>query len=130
MKLGVHIRRANSPGSPVYNTWENVWPAGTIVGTSFLATVAVHHFLGLFVLAVGAWWWLGKVHPRVKDGVFDRTAAYVLASERHMDALWGRGWLSLYAKLPDGTEMAATPRDSWRGFVQRVEDALARQGES
>ena len=35
VKLGVHIRRANSPGSPVYQTWENIWPAGSIVAVSF-----------------------------------------------------------------------------------------------
>ncbi len=26
VKLGVSLRRMNSPGSPVYRTWENVWP--------------------------------------------------------------------------------------------------------
>ena len=55
--------------------------------------------------------------PKVKDGVFDRTAALALQSPGHFDALWAKGVLSLYAKMPDGTERAATARDSWRGFV-------------
>ncbi|MCA3381003.1 MAG: hypothetical protein ING08_12260, partial [Roseomonas sp.] len=31
VKLGVSLRRMNSPGSPVYRTWENVWPTATIL---------------------------------------------------------------------------------------------------
>ena len=27
VKLGVHIRKMNSPGSPVYQSWENIWQA-------------------------------------------------------------------------------------------------------
>ncbi len=125
VKLGVHIRRANSPGSPVYQTWENVWPAGSIVAVSFAATVTVHHYLGFAVLIAGGFWWLWKLHPVIKDGVFDRTAGYILAGERNMDNLWGRGWLTLYAKLDDGREMVATQRDGWRAFVGRVEVARA-----
>lgn len=125
VKLGVHIRRMNSPGSPVYRTWENVWPAGLILVASFGATALVHFYLGAAILAVGAWWWLAKVHPRVKDGVFDRTAAYALAREANMDALWAQGVLSLYARLPDGRELAAARRERWREFVAEVEQARA-----
>jgi hypothetical protein len=125
LKLGVHIRRMNSPGSPVYRTWENVWPAATILVGSFAGTALVHFYLGAAVLAVGAWWWLARVHPRVKDGVFDRTAGYALAREANMDALWSQGVLSLYAKLPDGRELAAARRDRWREFVTQVEAARA-----
>nr|WP_246527096.1 hypothetical protein [Plastoroseomonas hellenica] len=121
VKLGVHIRRMNSPGSPVYRTWENVWPAALILAASFGATALVHFYLGAAILAVGVWWWLAKVHPRVKDGVFDRTAAYALAREANMDALWAQGVLSLYAKLPDGRELAAARRERWREFVVQVE---------
>jgi hypothetical protein len=120
VKLGVHIRKMNSPGSPVYNATENVVPAGIVLVSSFAATAIVHFWLGAAVLAVGCWWWLARVQPKVKDGVFDRTAAYALASEANFDALWARGVLSLYAKLPDGREMAATMRDDWRGWVLRV----------
>lgn len=120
VKLGVHIRKMNSPGSPVYNTWENVWPAGSILVGSFLATALIHFYLGAAILAIGCWWWLAKVHPRIRDGVFERTAAFALASEAQMDALWAKGVLSLYAKLEDGSELAATARDSWRDFVRRL----------
>lgn len=130
VKLGVHIRRMNSPGSPVYRTWENVWPATLILVASFGATALVHFYLGAAVLAIGAWWWLAKVHPRVKDGVFDRTAAYALAREANMDALWAQGVLSLYAKLPDGRELAAARRERWRDFVAQVEQARAGQAQA
>lgn len=119
-KLGVNIRKMNSPGSPVYRMAENVWPAATILVGSFLCTALIHFYVGAAVLAVGCWWWLAKVHPRIKDGVFDRTAAMALASERQMDIMWGTGALTLYAKLPDGSELAATPRDNWRDFVRRM----------
>jgi hypothetical protein len=121
VKLGVHIRRMNSPGSPVYRQAENVWPAALILVASFGATVLVHFYLGAGVLAVGCWWWLAWVRPRVVDGVFDRTTAFMLTSEAHCDALWSKGVLSLYAKLPDGRELAATARDDWREFLRRVE---------
>jgi len=120
VKFGVHIRRMNSPGSPVYRAWENVWPAGSILVASFLGTALVHFYLGAAILGVGCWWWLSKVQPRIKDEVFDRTAALALASEAQMDALWASGVLSLYAKLDDGAELAATSRDSWRDFVRRL----------
>jgi hypothetical protein len=135
VKLGVHIRRMNSPGSPVYRSWENVWPAGLILALSFIALKLGGQFLtplgieqgggwaGTIVLAVGCWWWFYKVMPKVKDGVFERTAAFALQSPAHFDALWSKGVLSLYAKLPDGTEAAATRKDSWRDFVVAIDDA-------
>lgn len=120
LKLGVHIRKMNSPGSPVYRTGENVWPAALVLVTSFAGTALVHYYLGAAILAVGCWWWLTKVQPKVKDGVFERTSGWVLQSDAHFDALWAKGVLSLYAQLPDGRQFAATRRDDWRGFVRLV----------
>jgi hypothetical protein len=125
VKLGVHIRRMNSPGSPVYRYGENLWPAGTILTTSFLSTAFVHFYLGAAVLAVGCWWWLMKVQPRIRDGVFDRSSAWALQSDDHFDALWAKGVLSLYAELPDGRKLAATRQDEWRSFVRLVAQAHA-----
>ena len=121
VKLGVHIRMMNSPGSPVYRQGENIWPAAAILVGSFGATALVHFYLGATILAVGAWWWLTKVQPRIVDGVFERTVAFILASETNFEALWTKGVLSFYAKLPDGREVAATRRDDWREFLRRVE---------
>ena len=136
VKLGVHIRRMNSPGSPVYRTGENVWPAALILGASFVAlkwggapltALGIREggaWAGTVVLAIGCWWWFTKVMPRVKSGVFDRTAAFALQSPAHFDALWTKGILSLYAKMPDGTERAATSRNSWRDFVAAIDAEL------
>ncbi len=120
LKLGVHIRKMNSPGSPVYHGWENIWPAATILVTSFAATLLVHFYLGAAILAIGCWWWIAKVQPKVRDGVFERSSAWALQSESHFDALWSKGVLSLYAELPDGRKFAATHRDDWRQFVRLV----------
>lgn len=136
VKLGVHIRRMNAPGSPVYRSWENVWPAGLILALSFLAlkwggapleALGARQggaWAGTVVLGIGGWWWFYRVMPKVKDGVFDRSAAYALQSPAHFDALWSKGVLSLYAKLPDGTERVATRRDSWRDFVATIDELL------
>lgn len=120
VRLGVHIRRMNSPGSPVYRTTENVLPAAAVLAASFAATALVHFYLGAAVLAAGCWWWLAKVMPRVKDGVFERSSALVLSSEHHFDFWWSRGVLSLYARLPGGEERAATRRDDWRAWVRAL----------
>jgi hypothetical protein len=128
VKLGVHIRKMNSPGSPVYRTAENVVPAGLVLAASFAGTALVHFYLGAAILAVGCWWWLAKVQPRVKDGVFDRTSALVLSDEAAFDFWWARGVLSLYAKLPDGTERAATRRDDWRAWVRGIPDDAVAEG--
>ena len=37
VKLGVHIRKMNSPGTPVYRAIENVVPAGAILVAVWLA---------------------------------------------------------------------------------------------
>ena len=123
VKLGVHIRKMNSPGSPVYRGLENVLPAAAILVASFGATRLVHFYLGAAVLAVGCWWWLTRWLPKVKDGVFDRTSALVLSGEPAFDFWWSRGVLSLYAKLPDGEERAAARRDDWRAWVRALPDA-------
>jgi hypothetical protein len=120
LRLGVHIRKMNSPGSPVYHAGENIWPVAAILVGSFAATAWVHFYLGAAILVAGCAWWLMKVQPRIKDGVFDRTSAWVLQSEKHFDALWAKGVLSLYAELPDGRKFAATRRDDWRAFVRLV----------
>ena len=120
LKLGVHIRKMNSPGSPVYRYGENIWPVAGILTSSFAATAWIHFYLGAAILAAGCWWWLAKVQPRIKDGVFDRTSAWALQSDDHFDALWAKGLLSLFAELPDGRKFAATRRDDWRGFVRMV----------
>ena len=123
-KLGVHIRKMNTPGTPVYQSLENVVPPALILVASFGATMLVHFYLGAAILAAGCAWWLGKHLPRVKDGVFDRTAAMVLASEKNFDFWWSQGVLSLYARLADGEERAATSRTDWRAWVRALPDAL------
>jgi hypothetical protein len=140
VKLGVHIRKMNSPGSPVYRSWENIWPAGLVLALSFVAlrwggapfeALGARQggaWAGTVVLAAGCWWWFYRVMPKVKDGVFERTAAFALQSPGHFDALWAKGVLSLYAKLPDGTERAATRRDSWRDFVTAIDAASKEPG--
>jgi hypothetical protein len=120
LKLGVHIRKMNSPGSPVYRAGENIWPASLILVSSFAGTALVHYYLGSVILAVGCWWWLTKVQPKVKDGVFERTSGWVLQSDDHFDALWAKGLISLFAQMPDGRQFAATRRDDWRSFVRMV----------
>lgn len=120
LRLGVHIRKMNSPGSPVYRYGENIWPVALLLTSSFAATAWLHFYLGAAILAAGCWWWLARVQPRIKDGVFDRSAAWALQSDDHFDALWAKGVLSLFAELPDGRKLAATRRDDWRGFVRAV----------
>lgn len=127
VKLGVHIRRMNSPGTPVYRMAENVVPAAAILVGSFGTTVLVHWYAGAAVLAAACWWWLAKHMPRVKDGVFDRTAALVLSDQAQFDFWWSRGVLTLYAKLPDGTERAATRRNEWRDWVRALPEGLEAQ---
>ena len=120
VKLGVNIRTMNAHGSPVYRVIPNVaLPIATLVGSA-LGTIFVHTYVGFAMLLGGAGYWLWKVHPRIKDEVFDRTAALALSADTAFDVLWARGVLSLYAKLPDGTERAAARRQDWRAFVREM----------
>jgi hypothetical protein len=118
VRLGVHIRRMNSPGSPVYNGAENILPAALVLVGSFLASLVIHWYVGAAVLALGCWWWIGSVQPKVRDAVYERSALYALSDVQRFDALWGKGMLTLFAKLPDGEERVATRQDSWRYFVR------------
>lgn len=120
VKLGINIRQMNAPGSPVYQAWENVTVPAILLVSSLLATMYIHTWVGFAILAVGAAWWILKVLPKIRDGVFDRSAAFALSSEAAFDALWARGVLSLYARMPDGTERAAAKRQDWRAFVREL----------
>ncbi|WP_376098078.1 hypothetical protein ACE7GA_07955 [Roseomonas sp. CCTCC AB2023176] len=123
VKLGVNIRQMNAPGSPVYRVMPNVAvPIATLL-LSALATIWIHTWAGFAVLIAGSGWWLWKIQPRIKDDVFDRSAALALSEDRMFDALWAKGVLSLYAKLPDGTERAAARRHDWRAFVRDLPGA-------
>ncbi len=128
VKLGVHIRKMNSLGTPVYRAFENVAPAAAILVGSFGSTVLVHWYLGAAVLAAGCWWWLTKHMPRVKDGVFDRTAALVLSNQAQLDYWWSRGVLSLYAKAASGQEYAAIRKHDWRQWVLDLPEDLQTLG--
>lgn len=118
LKLGIHIRKMNSPGSPVYRATENVLAPALVVAASLLATKFLHFYVGAAVLALGCWWWLYRLMPKIKDGVFERTSNLVLSDERQFDAYWRADVLSLFAELPDGTRRAAARRDDWRAFVR------------
>ena len=122
VKLGINIRQMNAPGSPVYRSLENVTVPAVLLVVSFIATLYIHTWVGFAILAAGTAWWILKVLPKVRDGVFDRSAAFALSSEAAFDALWARGVLSLYARMPDGTERAAAKREDWRAFVRELPD--------
>lgn len=125
VQLGIHIRKMNSPGSPVYRYGENLlWPVGMLV-VAIIGMKLVNVHVGMLLLVAGMGWWLWKVQPRVKAGVFERSAALALSDERLFDGLWAKGVLTLYAKAPDGTPRAAARKDDWRAFVRAME-ALRR----
>ncbi|MBO1076605.1 hypothetical protein IAI58_01840 [Roseomonas marmotae] len=118
VQLGVHVRKMNSPGSPVYHQAENVWPLSTLLVASLLSLWLIHFYVGAAVLAVGTIYWVMKIQPRIKKGVFERSAALALENEQNFDALWAKDVLTLYAKLPDGSERAAARKHDWRAFVR------------
>ena len=118
VQIGVHIRKMNSPGSPVYHQMENVLPLSALLAASLLSIWLIHFYVGAAILLLGTIYWMMKIQPRIKEGVFQRTAALALESERNFDALWAKDALTLYAKLPDGTERAAARKHDWRAFVR------------
>ena len=116
--LGVLIRKMNTPGTPVYSHRENILPAAAILLTSFAAAVVIHRWLGGALLLAGCAWWWFRVRPAIRDGVMDRTTAHVLAAPGNFDAQWARGSITLFARMPDGTERIARKRDDWRAYVR------------
>ncbi|ONG53193.1 hypothetical protein BKE38_12980 [Pseudoroseomonas deserti] len=123
IKLGVHIRKMNTPGSPVYRPVETLWMPVLILVISFLGARIVNIHIGALLLVAGIAYWLWKVQPKVKDGVFARTTELAFSDERLFDGLWAKGALTLYATLPDGTPKAATRKHSWRDFAREIEAA-------
>lgn len=118
LQLGVHIRKMNTPGSPVYRYSENiVWPLG-LVTVAILGMLLANVHVGMALMSAGIVWWLWKVHPRVKDAVFERSAVFALSDERIFDGLWAKGALTLYVERPDGQRHAATRKHDWRAFVR------------
>lgn len=120
VQLGVHVRKMNVSGSPVYRASETLaWPIGILVAF-VLVTMAVNIHVGAAVLAAGMGWWLWKVQPRIKAAVFERTTLLAFSDERLFDGLWAKGVLTLYAKLEDGSARAATRKDDWRAFTRAM----------
>jgi len=127
VQLGIHIRKMNTRGSPVYRYGENlVWPVG-MLAAAILGMKLVNIHVGMLLLVAGMGWWLWKVQPRVKAGVFQRSADLALSDERLFDGLWAKGALTLYTKLPDGSARAATRKDDWRAFTRAMEDTFRDQ---
>jgi hypothetical protein len=120
VQLGVHVRKMNSPGSPVYHQMENVLPLSGLLVASLLGIWLVHFYVGAAILGIGTIFWVMKIQPRIKAGVFQRSATLALENERNFDALWAKDALTLYAKLPDGTERAAARKHDWRAFVREM----------
>ncbi|MCI0756716.1 hypothetical protein [Teichococcus vastitatis] len=127
IQLGIHIRKMNTPGSPVYRYSENIpWPFALItVAIGGMLLVNIH--VGMALMSAGIVWWLWKVQPRVKDKVFHRSAALALSDERLFDGLWAKGALTLYVERPNGERHAATRKHDWRAFVR---DRAAEDGAS
>ena len=120
VRLGVDIRRMNAPGSPVYRAREALTMPILILVVFFLAARFINIHVGALLMVAGIAWWLLKVQPRMKEGVFQRTAALAFSDERLFDGLWAKGILTLYAERPDGSARAATRKDDWRAFVRML----------
>ncbi|MFC3125196.1 hypothetical protein ACFOD4_08995 [Pseudoroseomonas globiformis] len=120
IQLGVHIRKMNTPGSPVYRYSENiVWPFA-LVAVAIGGMMLVNIHVGMALMMAGIVWWLWKEHPKTKEAVFQRSAVLALSDVRIFDGLWAKGALTLYVETPGGQRLAATRRDDWRGFVRKV----------
>jgi len=120
VRLGVDIRRMNAVGSPVYRAREALTMPILILVVFFLAARFINIHVGALLMVAGIAWWLLKVQPRMKEGVFQRTAALAFSDERLFDGLWAKGILTLYAEWPDGSARAATRKDDWRAFVRML----------
>ena len=59
-----------------------------------------------------------KVCPKVQRRRVRPQRRLALSERGRFDALWVKGVLSLYARMPDGTERAAAKRQDWRAFVR------------
>ena len=116
--LGVLMRRMNSPGSPVYSHGENIIPAAAVLSVSFTAAAVLHHLAGAALLGLGCAWWWWRVRPQIRAAVHARTRAHVLEDPRQMDVQWARGAITLFARMPDGSERLARRRDDWRAYVR------------
>ncbi|MCQ4161398.1 hypothetical protein NON00_15875 [Roseomonas sp. GC11] len=121
IQLGVDIRKMNMPGSPVYRPAETLTLPILILVVSFLGARFVNVHIGALLLAAGMAYWLLKVHPKMKQGVFDRTAELALSRENLFEGLWAKGALTLHAPMPDGSVRVANRKTGWRELVRFVD---------
>lgn len=108
--------RLNRPGSPVWNSGENVAPILAMMVISLVLMFTANVIVGTASMILGLLIYFAAIRPWILQRVCDRAVEAALTNPHNWDLLWKKGGLTVKLNDAKGLRCEA-PRGDWRSFV-------------
>ncbi len=108
--------RLNRPGSPVWNSGENVAPILAMMVISLVLMFTANVIVGTAAMILGVLIYFTAIRPWILQRVYDRAVEAALTNPHNWDLLWKKGGLIIKLNDAKGLRCEA-PRGDWRAFA-------------
>lgn len=106
----------NKPGSPVYDSWENVLPLLVPISVSLFVLVLVGVIAGLVTLLASVLMYVFWFLPYIKSCVHDRIKERMLLNYHSFSSLWEMEGLALVLSFNKSVGIQS-PDGDWKTFI-------------
>ncbi|TAK98614.1 MAG: hypothetical protein EPO08_18680, partial [Rhodospirillaceae bacterium] len=116
--VSVRAAHLNHPGSPVWDTGENVAPLLAVLLLPVVLMFTINLIVGTAVLLLSVLVYLTLIRPWILQRVHERTMEMAMENIHNWEVLWKKGGLAVVLK---GTmsSRCISPGGNWRAFATR-----------